>query len=107
VADDLERDLLARILHAQLPAEEPIMQWWRWAESRPTRALPRDRELRVRAGDHALLVGRCEYHVLADGRVEVRDHTDPRSMRSQFYDPRRPGQPMMQPAIEDDALPAA
>jgi hypothetical protein len=35
MADDLEADLLGRILYAELPDEEPIMQWWRWPELRP------------------------------------------------------------------------
>lgn len=65
--------------------------------------------LKVRAHDHALVTegGLLEYHVLRDGRVEVKDYRDPRSMRSQFYDPARPGQPHMSPHREDCDLPVA
>ena len=107
MADDLVADLLGRVLAAQLPSEEPLMAWWRWADGEPTHALPEDQQLQIRAHDHALLVGACEYHVRDDGRVEVRDYRDPRSMRSQFYDPARPGQPYMSPSREDCTLPAA
>src|SRR6476469_6144274 len=103
MADDLEAELLTYALAAHLPEQEPIMRWWRWARSKPTTALPKERELRLRAHDHALLAGRCEYHVRHDrgGWIEVRDYTDPRSMRSQFYQPDRPGQPYLPPHVED------
>jgi len=89
---DLEEVLLAYVLNAHLPPDEPIMRWWRWAESNPTTARPRSEQLRVRAHDHALLVGECEYHVdRRTGWVEVRDYSDhPRAMRSQVYQPDRP-----------------
>jgi len=38
------------------------MQWLEWADGKPTHARPREQELRVRAYDKALMVGRCEYH---------------------------------------------
>ncbi len=92
MADDLEATLLGYVWRAGLPEEEPIMQWM---------ADP-DGSLKLRAHDHALLVGRCEYHVHRDrGWVEVRDYTDPRSMRSQFYQPDRPGQPYLPPHVEE------
>jgi hypothetical protein len=100
MADDLEAALLGQVLYAELPDEEPIMRWWRWADGRPTHAQPQERELRVRVGDNALLIGRCEYHCLTDGQVEVKDYTDPRSMRYQRYTPGRP-QPYMAPHFED------
>ena len=96
-ADNLEARLLRQVMDAKLPRREPIMRWLDW---------PDDESLKVRAWDHALLLGRCEYHCLPDGRVEVRDYTDPRSMRSQFYDPKRPGQPYMAPSHEDCNLPS-
>lgn len=106
MADDLEATLLGYVLAAHLPEEEPIMRWWRWADSKPTTAAPEELRLKLRPHDHALTVGRCEYHVRRDsGWVEVRDYTDPRSMRSQFYQPDRPGQPYMAPSVEDDSLP--
>ncbi len=104
MGDELETDLIAQVLAAGLPPQEPLMRWLAWAESKPTHALPREQELRIRAGDHALLVGAVEYHCLANGRVEVKDMTDPRSMRFQVYDPRRPGQPYMHPSVELDSL---
>jgi hypothetical protein len=71
MADDLEPTLLGIMLACHLPAEEPIMRWW---------ANPDVTSLRLRADDHALLVGKCEYHVDQDtGRVEVKDYSDPRS----------------------------
>ena len=96
------RVALGYVLAAHLPAEEPIMAWWRWAKQSPTRAAPEGLGVRIRAHDHALLIGRCEYHVHGDrGWVEVRDYTDPRSMRSQFYQPDRPGQPYLAPSVEE------
>lgn len=95
--DNLEARLLRRVMDARLPADELISEWIEW---------PDDDSLRVRAYDHALLLanGLVEYHCLADGCVEVKDYRDPRSMRFQRYDPRRPGQPMMRPSVEDDDL---
>jgi hypothetical protein len=102
MADDLETTLLGYVLAAGLPAEEPVMRWWSWASSNPTTALPRERELRLRAHDHVLLIGRCEYIVHRDtGWVEVRDYTDLRSMRHQVYQPDRPGQPYLAASVED------
>ena len=64
MAEDLEATLLGYVLAAHLPAEEPIMAWWRWAKQSPTRRRPRGWGFEFnRAHDHALLVGRCEYHV--------------------------------------------
>lgn len=97
-ADDLEATLLGFVLACHLPAEEPIMRWW---------ANPDVTSLRLRAHDHALLLagGLVEYHVESDtGAVQVLDHRDPRSMRSQRYEPGRP-QPYMPPSIEEDWLP--
>jgi hypothetical protein len=92
---ELDSDLVGYVLACNLPAEEPIMRWW---------ARPDTRSLKVRAGDHALLIGGCEYHVdMATGVVEVRDYSDPRSMRFQRYEPDRP-QPYMAPSIEDERL---
>ena len=102
MADDLEAELLGYVLAAHLPEEEPIMAWWRWAESSPTRAAPEGFELRVRAHDHALILGQREYHVHRDrGWIEVRDYSDPRSMASQVYQPDRPGQPYLSPHAEE------
>ena len=53
--DDLEAELLGYVLAAHLPAEEPIMAWWRWAKQSPTRAAPEGLGVRIRAHDHALL----------------------------------------------------
>ncbi len=93
---DLDAVLLGYVIRAQLPPEEPISRWI---------ADPDSDSLRLRAGDHALLLGACEYHVeRGSGVVEVRDYSDPRSMRSQRYDPKRPGQPYMNPSVEDDPL---
>jgi hypothetical protein len=62
----------------------------------------REGELRLQAGDLALVIGRCEYHVHPDTyRIEVGDYTAPRSMRSQFYQPDRLGQPYLAPHAED------
>jgi hypothetical protein len=89
---ELETELLTLVVAARLPPEEPISRW----------LSDRDSELRLRAGDHALVIEGCEYHVdRATGCVEVRDHRDPRAMRSQRYDPRRPGQPYLAPSIDD------
>jgi hypothetical protein len=93
--DELEDVLLRTVKLAQLPPEEPISQWI---------ATPDAQRLKLRARDHALILGECEYHVHADGRIEVRDYTDPRSMRFQCYDPNRPLQPYMHPSQELDTL---
>ena len=91
--DELEVTLLGYILAAYLPAEEPVMRWL----DDPDMTSPK-----IRAGDHALLVGACEYHVDQDtGWVGVRDYTDPRLMRSQVYQPDRPGQPYLAPSVEE------
>ena len=37
------------------------MRWWSWASLSPTTA-PADPELKPRAHDHALLIGKREYH---------------------------------------------
>ena len=59
--------------------------------------------LKLRAGDHALIIERCEYGIdRTTGVVEVRDYTDPRSMRYQRSDPRRPGQPFFSPSSDLD-----
>jgi hypothetical protein len=63
VADNLELELLSLVLAARLPKQEPIMVWF----------ADRDRSLKLRAHDHALVIGRCEYHVHRDtGWTEVR-----------------------------------
>jgi len=85
-------------MDAELPMEEPISRWI---------AEPDGDTLTIRVEDDTLLLedGLLEYHCLADGRVEVKDYRDPRSMRLQRYDPRRTGQPMMMPSVDDDLLP--
>ncbi len=96
---ELDLVLLRKVVDAQLPPEEPISRWLADADDAG--------RLRLRAGDHALLLGGCEYHVdRRTGVVEVRDYSDPRSMRSQRYEPGRP-QPFMAPSVEDRDLPAA
>jgi hypothetical protein len=94
MADDLEATLLGYVLAAHLPPDEPIMRWW---------ADPDAHSLKLRAHDLALLLGPVEYHVnRATGWVEVRDYSDhPHAMRSQVYQPDRPGQPYMPPARPD------
>jgi hypothetical protein len=49
--DELEVTLLAHVLGAHLPPEEPIMRWL---------AEPDAQRLKLRVGDHALLIGGCE-----------------------------------------------
>jgi hypothetical protein len=79
------------VIAAGLPPEEPIMQW--------LRAEPQASRYRATC---VCVIGRCEYHVRPNtGWIEARDYTDPRSMRSQFCQPDRPGQPYMHPSIED------
>jgi hypothetical protein len=92
---DLEAVLLRAVEDAHLPPEEPISRWLAHD--------PGVDALKLRAHDHALLVGACGYHVHRDtGWVEVRDYSDhPRAMRSQVYQPDRPGQPYMPPARPD------
>ena len=92
MADDLEATLLGYVWRAGLPADEPIMRWMEHP----------DGSLKLRAGDHALILGQREYHVHRDtGWVEVRDYSDPRSMASQVYQPDRPGQPYLPPHVEE------
>lgn len=93
---DLEAILLRTVMDAHLPAEEPISRWMADADGYPDK-------LKLRAHDLALLLGPVEYHVdRSTGRVEVRDYSDqPHAMRSQVYQPDRPGQPYMPPARPD------
>jgi hypothetical protein len=87
-SDNLEARLLRR--DAQLPAEEPISRWI---------AEPDDDSLELRERNQALLMedGLVEYHVLADGRVEVRDYRYPRLMRSQSA--RAHARPLPRPSV--------
>ncbi len=100
MSDDPEARLLRRMMDARLPPEEPISRWI---------AEPDYDTITIQVEDDTLLLedggGLVEYHVLRDGQVEVKDYRDPRSMRYQRYDPKRPGQPMMMPSVEDDSLP--
>jgi hypothetical protein len=91
-------------------AEQLAISYWPMVEV--VRQLPAagdlgldDMAVYIRAGDHALLIGRCEYHVdTRSGVVAVKDYSEPRSMRYQRYESGRP-QPYMHPSIEDDRLP--
>jgi hypothetical protein len=92
ITPELDEALLNIVAVAGLPEEEPIIRWM---------VSDREEELRLRAGDDALIIGQCEYHAHPDtGWLEVRDYTDRRSMRSQVYQPDRPGQPMLPPHVE-------
>ncbi len=91
---ELDDALLTLVVAARLPAEEPISRWL---------AGDREDKLQLRAGDLALVMadGLVEYHVESDtGAVQVLDHRDPRSMRSQRYEPGRP-QPYLPPHTEE------
>ena len=62
MADELESTLMGHVLAAGLPEEEPVMRWWRLAERAGAggELSPQERvevrSLRIRAGDHALMV---------------------------------------------------
>ena len=51
---ELEDVLLRYVKAAHLPPEKPIMRWL---------VNPTPTQLKPRAGDHALILGRCEYRV--------------------------------------------
>jgi hypothetical protein len=88
---ELEVELLTLAVAVGMSEREPLQRWISHGEG----------ELRLRAGDQALLIDGCEYHVERDtGAVMVLDHRDPRAMRSQRYEPGRP-QPYMPPSVED------
>ena len=100
---ELDDALLTLVVAAQLPPEEPIMGWLLAEHHGELTDEQRD-DLKLRAGDHALVMcrGLVEYHVgERSGVVDLLDHRDPRSMRHQRYDPARPGQPYLPPHVED------
>ena len=96
---ELDDALLTIVVGAGLPPEEPIMQWLREEYD----GVEHRGDLQLRAGDLALVMsgGLVEYRVESDtGAVQVLDSRDPRSMRSQRYEPGRP-QPYLPPHTEE------
>ena len=93
----LEVDLLAAVVLAGLPDQEPIRRWMSEPGEHPG----------IWAEDRVLLLegGLVEYEIEPSGAVQVRDNRDPRAMRFQRYERGRP-QPYFSPWPDFD-VPAA